>query len=92
MKAIRTHYLPATNYKGSRIKAQCERGSITVSYDTAGTDEEVHAYAVRTLLARFLEEDLKQYGTPKDKNPWGRSFVSGGLPDGSCAHVFISNP
>ena len=88
MQAIRTNYIPATNYRGSRIKAQCERGSITVPFDHGAHDP--HVMAVHTLLARFIAEDLKQYGTPKEKNPWGRPFISGGLPDGSCAHVFIS--
>lgn len=33
MQAIKTKYLPATNTKPSRIKAECEAGSITISYD-----------------------------------------------------------
>ena len=33
MQAITTRYLPCTNCRGSRIKAECERGSITVSWD-----------------------------------------------------------
>lgn len=92
MQAIRTHYIPATNYKGSRIKAQCERGSLVWSYEASYNPDEAHAQAAMALIARFCEEDLKQYGTPKYENPWARPFVSGGLPDGSCAHVFIPNP
>lgn len=87
MQAIRTHYIPATNHKGSRIKAQCERGSITVDFDHSAHDP--HVVAVYALLARFCEEDFKERGEPKEKNPWRRPFISGGLPDGSCAHVFI---
>lgn len=89
MQAIRTHHIPATNYKGSRVKAQCERGSIVVSYDSAESSEAAHAYAVRTLLNRFIAEDEKRYGTLPEENPWDRPFVSGGLPDGSIAHVLL---
>lgn len=88
-QAIRTHYIPATNYKPSRIKAACDRGSVTVLYDSAASNEASHAYAVRTLLARFLKEDKAKYGSRPDKNPWNRPFVSGGLPDGSIAHVLL---
>lgn len=35
MQAIQTKYLPATNYRGSRIKATCERGSLTIGYSEA---------------------------------------------------------
>lgn len=33
MQAIQIKYLPATNTKGSRIKAFCYSGSITVGYN-----------------------------------------------------------
>ena len=88
-QAIRTHYIPATNYKPSRIKAACDRGSVTVGYDSAESNEAAHAYAVHTLLNRFIAEDEKEYGTPRGKNPWNRPFVSGGLPDGSITHVLL---
>lgn len=35
-QAIQTKYLPATSFKGSRIKAWCERGSITIDYPGPG--------------------------------------------------------
>lgn len=86
-QAILTRYLPATNSRGSRIKASCERGSITISYpDERNMGEDVHRAAVEALVAKFVAEDAKRYGT--DKNPWSRPFVSGGLPNGDWAHVF----
>lgn len=53
MQAITTKYLPATNTKGSRIKASCEAGSVTVSFDHTGTIEQAHAKAAITLIAKL---------------------------------------
>jgi len=38
MQAITCKYLPATNCKGSRIKATCEAGSVTVGYHSGSDD------------------------------------------------------
>ena len=89
MQAIITKYIPATNTRGSRIKAKCERGSITISYPDELRSEDVHIFAAKKLVEKFTQEDLKQYGTPLDKNPWMKPRASGELPDGSTAHVFI---
>jgi hypothetical protein len=88
MQAIHSKYIPATNNRGSRIKASCERGSITISFPHLSGDEN-HREAVRRLVWRFIEEDKKQNSTPPASNPWGREFVSGSLPDGTMAHIFI---
>lgn len=86
-QAIRTRYLPATNHRPSRIKAECDRGSIVVSYDTHTTDLDAHIAAVDALVARFVAEDNTRYGT--HANPWARQRAVGGLPDGSKVHVYI---
>jgi hypothetical protein len=90
MQAIQTKYLPATNTLGSRIKAKCGRGSITIPYPYELSGDECHREAVRQLVAQFLQEDLED-GICKDpsQNIWARQFVTGSLPDGSFAHVFI---
>jgi len=88
MQAIHSKYLPATNSRGSRIKATCERGSITIPFPYDKSGDEVHREAVQQLILRFCTEDLGQYGTPIERNPWNRPFVTGCLPDGSFAHVF----
>jgi hypothetical protein len=88
MQSIRTKYLPATNSRGSRIKATCERGSVTIPYPHELSGDEVHRLAAKTLVFRFMDEDKEKYGTPHASNPWGREFVTGCLPDGSYAHVF----
>jgi hypothetical protein len=89
MQAIHSKYLPATESKGSRIKATCERGSITIPYPHELSGNECHREAVRQLVAQFLQEDQED-GICKDssQNIWARQFVTGCLPDGSFAHVF----
>lgn len=87
MQAILTKYLPATNCRSSKIKAVCERGSITISYPHDLSGDDVHIAAADALIGRFVAEDAKRYGS--NKNPWQRKRVCGGLPDGSCVHVFV---
>lgn len=90
MQAIVTKFLPCTNTRGSRIKAWCDRGSITVSYDHGLSDDDTHKAAAQALCRKFADEDLKQYGTPIESNPWMRPMVNGGLPNGVGAHeVFV---
>ena len=88
MQAIQTKYLPATNNRGSRIKATCERGSITIPFPYDLNGDDVHRKAVDALVTRFMTEDRERNGTPALDNPWFRPFVSGSLPDGTMAHVF----
>lgn len=89
MQAIQTRYIPPTNTKGSRIKAWCDRGTMSVPYPYHKMEgEECHRYAAEQLIARFVSEDKKQYGDTKSM--WQRPFVSGGLPTGDWAHVFTS--
>lgn len=93
MQAIETKLIPATNTKPTRIKARCERGSIIVSADALSGDqangsESTHVKAADLLVRRFAEEDLKEYGTPINKNPWMFRRVVGGTKEG-YAHVFI---
>lgn len=76
MQAIRTRYLGPTDTKGGRIKAECERGSITVGY--AHDEKCPHGEAVRALLQRFADEDRSKYGT--GKSGWSGVWVGGGLP------------
>ena len=79
----------STNTKCSRIKASCERGAVIISYDCSYGDERAHSKAAEALVDKFKGEDCAKYGTESNKNPWGRRFVSGGLPQGGYAHVFI---
>ena len=74
-QAIVTKYLPATNYKPSRIKASCDAGSITISYPHELEPVEAHA-SVAIELHHKLGWDEKNM------------LVVGGLPD-SCSHGYV---
>lgn len=76
MKAIQTRYLPATNFKGSRVTATAEGGDkpwrVTVSYD--GDHDEAHKRAAEALCAKM---------------GWTGDLIGGGLPNGDMAWVFV---
>jgi hypothetical protein len=86
MQAIITKYLPATNHKPSRIKASCERGSITVGYHSEMAGESPHIGAAQALVNKFIAEDAKQYGP--HVNPWSKPRAVGQIPSGEFVHVF----
>lgn len=90
MQAITTKFIPATNTKGSRIKATCSRGLLTIIYPLELSTEEAHILAAQKLCEKFAGEDLKQYGTPISKNPWLRVRVVGETKTG-FHHVFIES-
>lgn len=89
MQAIITKFIPATNYRPSRYKATCQRGSITVSAACELNNEENHEMARNLLCHEFASQDTIKYGGTLMANPWMRKMVCGQLPDGSYAHVFI---
>jgi hypothetical protein len=77
MQAIRTKYIPATNSKGSRIKATCSAGSLTISYPTELSGQACYRAAAEALADK-LDWDVLRYGR----------LLGGGLPDGSYCFVF----
>ena len=87
MQAIKTKYFGPTNVSGSRIKASCARGSITIPYPHELSGAEVHREAVRRLLDKFAREDVKQYGSKYEDAHWGE-FVTGDLTD-CMVHVLV---
>jgi len=89
MQAIHSKYIPATNTLGSRIKATCERGSITIDYPHELSGDAVHRKAALQLLERFVSEDWAERAIPPSQNPWKREFVTGCLPDGTMAHILL---
>ncbi len=90
MQAIQTRYMPATNFRGSRIKASCARGSITVSYPHELSGDAVHVFAANQLVFKFIKEDAEKYGTNQQTNPWSAHRSVGTLRDGTVVHVFAS--
>ena len=89
MQAIRVKYIPPTNFRGSRFKAQCERGSVTVPFDYALPTSQRHKAAADALVRKFMKEDLASIGEPECENSWGAPKVSGGTPDGNEVFVFL---
>ena len=79
MQAIQTKYLPATNYRGSRVKATCEKGTLTLPYRYDCDQYECHRETARQLFAKLFSKD---FSTPV-------VFATGCLPDGTYAHVII---
>jgi hypothetical protein len=53
MQGIETKYLGPTNFRGGRIKASAEAGSITVSYDHALGVEDNHRMAAIALMKKL---------------------------------------
>jgi hypothetical protein len=74
MQAIQTKYLSATNTKGSRIKATCAAGSVTIDYPHELSGMDCHAKAAYALLAKMH---------------WDYKLVGGQLADNSYAFVMV---
>ena len=86
MRAIVTKFLPATNTKGSRIKATAECiGSVTVGYDHSLSSEANHRMAMRTLIATY-HFDLQSTANTIEKRSVDR-WTQGRIKDGM--YVFI---
>jgi hypothetical protein len=77
MQAIHTKYIPASNVKGSRIKATSDNGhSVIVSYDDSFDGHLVHFEAVKALVIKHkLDWDIANmcYGGSSDGK--GYTFV-----------------
>lgn len=74
MQAITTKYLGPTNHRGSRIKATCDAGSLTLTWDHSLSAPENHRLAARALVQRL---------------GWGGKWIGGGTATGYafvCAH------
>lgn len=76
MQIITTKYLNPTNTKGSRIKATCEGGSVTIPYPHELSGESVHRAAVDALLSKLN---------------WSGKWVGGGKSDGNYVFVCLSD-
>lgn len=104
MQAIQTKYIPATSTKPSRIKAWCDRGSLTISYphEAPGGAEGAHTAAARQFVERLIAENLagwkiadERYPMDKRRNytrsdsPWSSPMICGGLTSGGFCFVFV---
>lgn len=88
-QAIATRYVCPTNTRGARIRATCDRGSISIPYpDEASEGAQAHAVAVRALLSRFQKEDGADRSWPSFER-----WVCGGMPQASKdAYVWVQLP
>lgn len=77
MQKIDIKFLPATNTKGSRLKAYCERGSITLSCPDDLHRDKWAEYMVKHLVAKFIKEDENRYHSDPSANPWAGPWVVG---------------
>jgi hypothetical protein len=87
MQAIKTRFVSPTNFRGSRIKAECQRGSIVVPWVYALDVDANHSAAARALCDKFVAEDQEEYGG--QMGGWAKPLVSGHLKDGSHVHIFM---
>jgi hypothetical protein len=82
MQAIQVKFLAPTNTRGSRYKATCAAGSLTLSSDHALNPSDNARKAAEAL------RDKLGWNTPHHGE-----LIEGGLPDGSYVFVFAEpNP
>jgi len=81
MQAIITKYLGPTNVRGSRIKATCAAGSLTVSYDDALGSDGNHRAVAEALCVKL--------GWVSSPNNLYSSLCQGQLPNGDNVFTFI---
>ena len=77
MQAIITKYLPVTNSRGSRIKATCAAGSVTIAYPHELSGMDCHAKAAKALVNKLQWNDANYGG-----------LMGGQLPTGEYVFVF----
>jgi hypothetical protein len=75
MQAIMTKYIGPTNSRGSRIKAWCSAGSVTIDYPHQLSNEAVYWEAAKTLIVKL---GWQEHG----------NWIAGGLPN-SSGYCFV---
>lgn len=86
LQAVVTKYLPPTDRRGARVKAYCQRGAHTISWNHTLDSDDNHRAAILHLLRKFTQEDRAKYG-PSEGSVWMRAWAIGVLPDGG--HVAV---
>lgn len=76
MQAIQTKFLGPTDTKGSRIKATCAAGSVTIGYPHELSADTAHWSAAKTLIIKLGWVDV-EYG----------NWFQGGLVNGDTVFV-----
>jgi len=76
MQAIQTRFIGPTNFRGSRYKAFCDAGSLTVDADHRYNPSSNHALAAGDLARKL---------------GWHGNLVGGQLPSGDYAWVWTDH-
>ena len=71
MQAITTKYLGPTNRRGSRIKAKCKAGSITIPFDYSLNTEGRHQKAAEALIEKLKWDNCEIIGSGFNHNEEG---------------------
>ena len=74
LAAIETKFIPCTNHLPSRVKATCQAGSLTLSWDDALDVARNHQAAAKALARRLN---------------WAGKWVGGHLPKLKRGYVFV---
>jgi len=83
MAAIKTRWMRPTNKRGSRVKATCQAGSVTLSWDDSLNTDGNHQAAANALL--------RKVGWTREGGATYAPMV-GGCIDGDYYWVFESGP
>jgi hypothetical protein len=78
MQAIHTKYIGPTNTRGSRIKATCDAGSVTIPYPHELSDQACHRAAAVALVVKLGSDDPH----------YGAGLLGGELPN-NAGYCFI---
>ena len=76
-QAIETKYLGPTDHRGSRVRAKCQAGSVTLSWDHALDTVANHAAAARALIRKLGWDNRDWYALVRrtENNPAAYVFV-----------------
>ena len=74
MQAIKTRFVGPTNTKGSRVKASCDAGTVTLSWDYSVGSEGNHQKAAMALLNKIHSQSGHFDGW---KGPWVGATYNG---------------
>lgn len=78
MQAIHTKYIGPTNTRGSRIKATCDAGSVTIPYPYDLSGQACHRAAALALVTKLGWDDPH----------YGAGLLGGALPN-NAGYCFI---
>lgn len=95
VQAIQTKFLGPTNFRGSRVKAYCQAGNITLPWSHNLNSEENHKLAILELIKDLGWQDWT-YACGWSPNGRGLTAVAIGRKDklkfeGEFDYVFINN-